>query len=269
MLPEVTEDGGPGRELRRAGLRVGACQTPEILGDVDAAVACIEGFARQADRRGVDLLLFPECFLQGYLVEPAHVSDHSLDLRSRRFAQVLQQLEGVTQTLVFGVIEQQGSRYFNTAVIAANGGLVGVYRKTRLVPGEALFDAGDAYPTFEARGVRFGINICYDTQFPAAAASVAAQGAKLLLVPAQNMMRRAAATHWKDEHHRIRSKRARETGMWLVSADVTGARDAHRVGYGPTSVINPHGEVVAQVPLMTPGMVVADIADPGDRSETS
>ena len=47
--------------------------------------------------------------------------------------------------------------------------------------------------------------------------------------------------------------------MWLVSADVTGARDAHRVGYGPTGVINPYGEVVVQVPLMTTGMVVADI----------
>jgi predicted amidohydrolase len=47
--------------------------------------------------------------------------------------------------------------------------------------------------------------------------------------------------------------------VWLVSADVTGARDEHRVGYGPTSVINPRGEVVAQVPLMTTGMVVADI----------
>jgi len=107
------------------------------------------------------------------------------------------------------------------------------------------------------------------TQFAAAAALVAAQGAKLLLVPAQNMMRRAAATRWKDEHHRIRCERARETGVWLVSADVTGARDAHRVGYGPTSVIDPYGEVVAQVPLMTTGMVVADIADPGDRSEVS
>ena len=47
--------------------------------------------------------------------------------------------------------------------------------------------------------------------------------------------------------------------MWLVSADVTGARDASRIGYGPTSVMNPNAEVVAQVPMMTVGMVVADI----------
>jgi predicted amidohydrolase len=88
---------------------------------------------------------------------------------------------------------------------------------------------------------------------------LAGQGAQLLLVPAQNMMRRQAATHWKDLHNQIRAERVRETGMWLASADVTGERDEHRIGYGPTSVINPRAETVAQVPLMTTGMVVADI----------
>jgi hypothetical protein len=47
--------------------------------------------------------------------------------------------------------------------------------------------------------------------------------------------------------------------MWLVSADVTGARDDLRVGYGPTSVMNPAAKVVVQVPLMATGMVFAEI----------
>jgi hypothetical protein len=46
--------------------------------------------------------------------------------------------------------------------------------------------------------------------------------------------------------------------MWLVSADVTGERDEDRIAYGPTSVTNPQAEVVANVPLMTTGMAVAD-----------
>jgi predicted amidohydrolase len=187
------------------------------------------------------------------------MSSHALDLRSATFASVLQRLTRIEQTLVFGLIELDDGRYFNSAVVVERGGLVGVYRKTHLVPGESLFDKGDVCPTFESKGVRFGINICYDTQFAEAAAPVAAQGAQLLLVPAQNMMRREAARHWKDLHHRIRAERVRETGMWLVSADVTGERDEYRIGYGPTSVINPRAEVVAQVPLMTTGMVVADI----------
>lgn len=170
---------------------------------------------------------------------------------------MLQRLAPIVPTL--GVIEQDDGRCVNTAVVITQGELVGTYRKTHLMPGESLFDKGAAYPTFVLHGVRFGINICYDTQFGDAAAPVAAQGARLLLVPAQNMMRRTAAWQWKDLHNAIRAERVRETGMWLVSADVTGERDEYRVGWGPTSVINPRAEIVAQVPLMTTGMAVADI----------
>jgi 5-aminopentanamidase len=240
-------------------LRVGACQTPEILGDIQESLACVEDFAGQATARDVNLLVFPECFLQGYLVEPKHVYRHALDLSSRRFASVLRRLAPLAPTLVIGVIEQAGDSYFNTAVVVRRGQLVGAYRKTHLMPGERLFQPGTAYPTFALGGVRFGINICYDTQFPAAAAAVASQGARLLIVPSQNMMRRASAAHWKDVHHPMRISRVRETGMWLVSADVTGERNENYLGIGPTSIINPHGQIVAQVPAMTTGMVIADI----------
>ncbi|MEV6923956.1 carbon-nitrogen hydrolase family protein [Dactylosporangium sp. NPDC051485] len=197
--------------------------------------------------------------MHGYLPDEEHVRRHSLDLDSPAFTAVLRRLRPIGQTLVFGVIEAHAGRYFNAAVVVARGALLGVYRKTHLMPGESVFDAGDAYPAFAMQGVTFGINICSDTQFAEAASAVAAQGARLLLVPAQNVMRWDAARRWKDEHHRIRAVRARETGMWLVSADVTGERDEHRIGYGPTSVINPRGEVVAQVPLQTTGIVIADV----------
>ncbi|MEV0649140.1 carbon-nitrogen hydrolase family protein [Phytomonospora sp. NPDC050363] len=239
-----------------ASLRVGACQTPEILGDVEGALRCVEEFAGRAD---ADLLLFPECFLQGYLVEERHVREHAVGLGSARFAGVLRRLARIEQTLVFGVIEESGGRYFNSAVVVSRGELVGVYRKTHLVPGEALFTKGEEYPTFVLRGVRFGVNICFDTRFPEAAAPIAAQGARLLLVPAQNMMPRAAALDWKERHHAIRAERARETGMWLVSADVTGERDETRVGWGPTSVMDPQGVVVGRVPVGVAGVVVGSV----------
>ncbi len=81
----------------------------------------------------------------------------------------------------------------------------------------------------------------------------------MLLVPAQNMMRRAAAEHWKDRHHQIRTARARETGMWVISADVTGTRDSDRIGWGPTSVIAPTGRILDQVELMRTGTAVSEI----------
>jgi predicted amidohydrolase len=240
-------------------MRIGACQTPEILADVDAAVRVVRDFAGRTDSAGIDLLLFPECFLQGYLVTDQHVRGQAFEIGSSAFSSVLTRLAGLRQMLVVGMIEQADGRYYNTAVVITGGQVIGRYRKTFLTTGEAVFTAGDGYPVFDCAGVRFGINICYDTQFAQAAGAVAAVGGRVLLVPAQNMMRREKAFWWQERHHEIRARRARETGMWVVSADVTGERDDARIGLGPTGFLNPAGEVVGRVPAGITGMVTADI----------
>lgn len=239
--------------------RIGACQTPEILGDVDAAVACIRAFCERAEPDGADLLLFPECFLQGYLVTEAHVRRHALDLGSARFRSVADRLADVAPVLVIGVIERSRGGLYNSAVVLEHGQVAGVYRKAHLTAGEKLFSKGNEYPVFTVNGIRYGINICYDTQFADAAARIAVQRAGVLLVPAQNMMKRQAAEAWKYRHNQVRAERVRESGMWLVSADVTGARGGTHVGFGPTSVMDPSANVVAQVPLMKTGMVIAQV----------
>jgi predicted amidohydrolase len=242
-------------------VRVGACQTPQIVGAVDTAVDAVLDFAGQADRAGVDLLLFPECFLPGYAVDEQHVRAQAVEIGSPGLAVVLDRLAPVRQMLVLGLIERRAGRYYNTAVVVAAGRVQGAYRKCFLTGGESVFTPGDSYPVFTCEGVRFGINICYDTRFPQAAAGVAAGGAQLLLVPAQNMMRRDKALWWQHRHNEIRALRARETGMWLVSADVCG-QDGDRLGLGPTCVLDPTGRVVTQAPLGLSGMAVAEIAVP-------
>lgn len=142
---------------------------------------------------------------------------------------------------------------------------MGVYRKTHLIaPNEGFFTPGNDYPIFEIKGLKYGINICYDGQFPDAAKAVADQGARLLLLPAQNMIQRENAEKWKYKHSELGAERVKETGMWLVRADVTGIRPAGQYGaeciaYGPTEAMNPKAKVVERVPLMTVGMITVDI----------
>jgi predicted amidohydrolase len=240
-------------------LRVVAFQAPELINDIDGALDYILNAANEARNEMADILLFPECFLQGYIVEQSHLKQNALDVNSKVLKDVLRRLSNVKPTIVLGFIELSKGLFYNSAAIIEQGSLRGVYRKTHLTGGEGLFSPGSEYPVFVQNGVTFGINICYDTQFAEAASKVAAQGAELLLVPAQNMMRKESAEKWKDLHNQIRAERAKESKMWLVSSDVTGSRDEHRIGYGPTSVINPQGNVVEQVPLLQNGSVVADI----------
>jgi len=246
-------------------VRVGACQTPEIIGDPSTALAVMLRFAKEAEDKGVDLLLFPECFLSGYILDEAYMAKYAYDFESKCFAAILKQLEHVKSALVFGAGEKKQGKYFNSAVVVNSGEIIGVYRKTHLIePNESFFSPGEDYPIFEIKGLKYGINICYDAQFAEAAKAVAAQEARLLLLPAQNMLRRETAEYWKYRHNEIRSLRVKETGLWLISSDVTGIRHPgqygpERIGYGPSLAMNPKGEIIAQVPLMKAGLITVDI----------
>ena len=222
------------------------------------ALECIEACATKAESDGAALLCFPECFLQGYLLEESAARQHAFNLGSPTFHAVLKRLASIEPTLVIGLIEEDGGQLYNTAAVIHSGDLVGTYRKTHLLPSEGLFRPGQSYPVFEANGFKFGINICFDTNFSETAANVAKQGAQAILCPANNMLPLDIAERWKDRHNEIRRQRAVETGLWFLSADVTGQRDGS-IGLGPTAIIHPTGEVVAQVPLHEAGIVTAEI----------
>jgi predicted amidohydrolase len=238
--------------------KVAVCQVPDIHKDIEATIEWIEKFTRQAEADGVSLICFPECFLQGYLTEKRLTKKYAVNFISSAFKTILKQLLKYKPVIVFGVIEEENNNLFNTAVVIKEGELMGKYRKTHLLDGEQVFNIGTEYPVFEINGLKFGINICYDTQFAEAASNLVKQGAKLILCPANNMMRYETAEKYKHMHHEMRTERVKENRVWLMSADVTGKRKG-RIAYGPTSAINPNGKVVTQVPLMKTGMVIVEI----------
>lgn len=239
-------------------VRIAAAQTVEYREDIGAALRCVAELAARAEAAGAALLCFPEGFLQGYLVDEASARRQALDLGSSAFQSVLAELPRSGPMLVIGMLELDDGQLFNTAIVVQHGQFIGRYRKAHLLGAERAFTAGTESPSFEVDGLRFGINICYDTNFPEAAQKVADTGASLLLCVANNMLRRETAETFKHQHNAIRGERCRETGLWLMSSDVTGERDG-RVAWGPTAVLDPHGQVVAQLPLNEPGLLFFDL----------
>lgn len=128
-------------------VRVGAYQTPEVISDPPTALTIMLQFAKEAEDKKVDLLLFPECFLSGYILNETYMGNYAYDFESQQFAAILKQLEPVKPVLVFGVSEKKSGKYFNSAVVVNRGKIIGVYRKTHLIdPNEAFFTPGKSYP---------------------------------------------------------------------------------------------------------------------------
>ena len=239
-------------------VKIAAAQTNEFREDMDAALACLTEMARRSESEHASLLCFPEGYLQGYLTDEVAARRNALDLASPKFEAILKRFPAKGPMIVVGLIELENDRLFNTAIVVHHGRLIGRYRKAYLLGVEQFFDVGTETPIFEVDGLRFGILICYDTNFPAAAAKIAELGGSLIVCPANNMLKRKSAETWKDVHNSVRGERCRESGLWLISADVTGERDG-RVAWGPTALLNPSGQVVAQLGLERPGLLLVEV----------
>ena len=79
-------------------------------------------------------MCFPECFLQGYSVDPAHVANVAIDLTSPAFHDMLEELAPLEPAIVVGLIEKEGGNLYNTALAIERGTVVARYRKTYSAP---------------------------------------------------------------------------------------------------------------------------------------
>jgi predicted amidohydrolase len=113
-------------------------------------------------------------------------------------------------------------------------------------------------PIFEAGGGRFAVNICNDANYPAPAERARRGGASLLCYPLNNVLPPATAERWRQRSIGNLIARARETGCWVISADVVGAC-GDRVSLGCTAMVSPAGDLSARVPEGAVGQIVLDL----------
>lgn len=239
-------------------IKIAAAQTPEFRDTLIVALNYASNIITQAEAHGASLIVFPECFLQGYFTDEETARRVAYKIKSHAFEALLKLLPENGPMIVMGMIELDNGQLFNTAIVLKDRIVIGSYRKENLLNGERIFTAGTDSSPFEIDGLRFGINICYDTNFPETSVKSANVGATLLVCLSNNMMRRDKAEQFKEVHNLVRGERCRETGLWLISSDVTGERD-DKVGLGPTAILNTDGRVIEQLPLCRPGLLVFDL----------
>lgn len=138
------------------------------------------------------------------------------------------------------------------------GSLLGSYSKINLLKSEAVFTSGSEYSIFEIDGVKFGINICYDLNFPGTARGVALKEASFLLCPCNNMLEHDSAEKWKYRHNESRIERAKENSIWVISSDVTGMYNG-RISFGPTAFIGPDGKIIKQAHMFDEALITHEV----------
>ena len=137
-------------------LHVGIWQDCGIPGNVVANLATISRAAAVAARQGIELLVFPECFLTGYF-NPDGVAA----IARQAGRETVDRLQGLARkngiALLVGLYEPRAHGIHNAAIlIGADGGILATYRK-RLLYGaweQAVFTPGNGAVLAEYRGIK-------------------------------------------------------------------------------------------------------------------
>ena len=157
------------------------------LMDKEANLAGMIDSVEQAVARQARLVVFPECALTGYCFESLQEALPYAESIPGPSTQLLAGLCHRTRAyLVLGMLEKDGDRCFNAAVLIGPEGVVGKYRKVHLpcLGVDRFVDPGDlGFGVYRTPLGRIGLNICYDGSFPESARIMALQGADIILLP--------------------------------------------------------------------------------------
>ncbi|MEL6978353.1 MAG: nitrilase-related carbon-nitrogen hydrolase [Pseudomonadota bacterium] len=201
----------------------------------------IERLAAACAAADVDLMLCPELFLTGYAApeDIRRYAEAADGPSARRIAEIARR----TRTaIVYGYAETAGGALYNAARgVDAVGAARANHRKLALPPGfeRALFTPGESLSLFEISGLRLGLAICYDAEFPETLRALAEAGAQAALVPT------ALAEEWRVVSERVMPARAFENGVFLLYANHAGAEGETRY-LGESCVIGPDGRDLAR-----------------------
>jgi predicted amidohydrolase len=156
-------------------------------------------------------------------------------------------------------------RFANRSVLfAPDGSVVTTYDKIHLfdatLPGvkeyreSQTYRGGDKAVVTEAAGFKLGLSICYDVRFAALYRALGDAGAEVIAVPAAFTVPTGKA-HWEI----LLRARAIETGCYVIAAAQGGTHQNGRSTWGHSMIIDPWGEIIAQIDGDAPGILVADL----------
>ena len=241
-------------------MRVAGLQCDLVWEDPEANFEHMAPRIQAAARSGADLVLLPEMFATGFSMDTDKVAEDPGG-RSERF--LLEQAAAHRCAVVGSVATRPdgGGRPRNLGVAALPDGSVHRYAKIHpfTFGGESRrYDAGDRTLTFELKGVRVSLTICYDLRFPELYARLAPH-TDLFLVPANWPTPRRH--HWTA----LLLARAIECQCYVLGVNRVG--EGGRLVYpGDSVLLAPGGDSVSEITGAVEGEVTGEV-DPSVVAE--
>ena len=204
--------------------RVAVLQMRSVSREYESNIKTIIKFMAEAKQEGADILLLPECFITGY--------DLTIDNDSAMTEGDLSPLCEQAGKLGIGLVAtalSKGERHPQNAafVIGKDGKILMKYAKVHTCDfaDEKVLEPGTEFKVCDFDGVKIGIMICYDREYPESARVLMLKGAEIILVPNDcgSMLPRLQAL----------STRAYENMCGVAMANPNGENAGNSCAYSP------------------------------------
>jgi deaminated glutathione amidase len=170
---------------------------------------------------------------------------------------------GVTLLIGSALMRQRGGKAANRSLLfGPDGNLIEHYDKIHLfdvnLGGGQEYKESSAYAPGERAVVadigacKLGLSICYDVRFPHLYRDLAKAGAQVIAIPAAFTAPTGKA-HW----HTLLRARAIETGAYIIAPAQGGRHEDGRTTFGHSLVVDPWGEIFAELDNDEPGVLIA------------
>lgn len=160
---------------------IAAAQFKPVPGNMEANLAAMDRMITQQNKqKKVDLIVFPELATCG----SANPDRYAEAIPGPTTEKILELAKKHNVYLVVGMVEKDGMRKYNAAVLVGPEGFIGKYRKTHLDHLDKQWATpGDKIGTFNTKIGRIGILIGYDALFPETHRHLAAWASDIICIP--------------------------------------------------------------------------------------
>ncbi|MBA3675884.1 MAG: NAD(+) synthase [Sphingosinicella sp.] len=123
----------PFEAIHRHGFVRTAAATPlASSGDIAFNVVQAVALAKEADARGIDLVVFPELNISSYAVDDLHLQEAFLDRVEQGISEICEATAGLGPVLCVGAPLRRNGRLYNCALALSRGRILGVVPKSFL-----------------------------------------------------------------------------------------------------------------------------------------
>jgi NAD+ synthase (glutamine-hydrolysing) len=237
--------------------RIALAQINTTVGDLDGNAAKIIDYMEQARELQADLVAFPELAITGYPPEDLLFKYQFIEDNKARMRQVVAASKGITS--IVGFVDSD-SDIHNSAAVAHNGELVGVYHKMYL-PNYGVFDeeryfkAGNSCPVFVINGIRVGLNVCEDIWQAVGPTVVQRSAGAEIIVNISASPFYSGKIRWREN---MLATRATDNELYVAYLNLVGGQD-ELVFDGASIIFDPLGEVVTRGSQFEEDLIVADL----------